>query len=86
MVGPFTTSSTLQFVCKTSALKGCDKTMRSLCRTPQHRRIIATTFVVLLVIITILPAMRFMEDLIRDSFVVTLPENERLSSFALFTS
>ncbi|HBF24140.1 MULTISPECIES: hypothetical protein [Nitrosomonas] len=75
----------LQSVCKTSTLKGCGKIMRSLCRTPRHRSY-ATTFVVLLAIITILPAMRFMEDLIRDSFVVTLPENERLSSFALFTS
>ncbi len=30
--------------------------------------------------------LRLMEDLIRGSFIATLPENERLSSFALFTS
>ncbi len=42
MVGPFTTNSTLQFVCKTSAPKGCGKIMRSLCRTPRYRRIRAS--------------------------------------------
>ncbi len=72
MVGPFTTSSTPQFVCKTGAPKGCSKITRSLCRAPRHRRI-ATTFVVLLAIITILPAMRFMEDLIRGSLTICQP-------------
>jgi len=34
MFGPFTTSSTPQFICKTIAPKGCGKIMHSLCRTP----------------------------------------------------
>ncbi|MBV6390190.1 MAG: hypothetical protein JNIBNLAF_01856 [Nitrosomonas europaea] len=66
MATPFTTNSTLQSVCKTSALKGCGKITRSPCHAPRHRRI-TTIFVALLAIIMILPAMRLMEDACRGS-------------------